>query len=335
MARAIWSGAISFGLVNVPVKAYTAVRDHKVHFHRIEKGTGARVRNQQVSEKSGKEVESGDVELGYELDKGTYVTFDPGEVDELRPQSTRSIDVSDFVPLVDIDPVFYEHTYWLAPDGEAGERAYGLLLAAMEDAQRVGIGTVVMRTKQYLTAIRPLDGALAMSTMRFADEVVDRDSIDAIPAKAPKVGAKEKKLAAQIVDALASDWDPDRYHDTFTEELRDLIERKSKGEEVVVEAPPEQKEGSNVVDLMAVLQASVDQARGKRSGSSRSTRASSSGSGSSSKGRSGTKKAVAKKASSKRSSSSTSKSSASKRSTKKAAKKAPAKKSASREKKSA
>jgi Ku protein len=178
MARAVWSGSISFGLVNVPVKAYSAVRDHSVHFHQLEKGTGARIRYRKVSDKSGKEVDADDIELGYELKKGTYVTVDPDELDELRPETTRTIDVSDFVALDEIDPVYYEHTYWLGPDGEGAERAYRLLLTAMEDQQRVGIGSVVMRNKQYLAAIRPLDGALAMSTMRFADEVVAQDDID-------------------------------------------------------------------------------------------------------------------------------------------------------------
>lgn len=263
MARAIWSGSISFGLVNVPVKAFTAVHDHKVHFHRLEKKTGARVRNQQISEKSGKAVERDDVELGYEVGKGRYVTFEQDEVTTLKPASTRTIDVADFVPLEDIDPVFYKSTYWLAPDGDAATKPYGLLLAAMIDQQRVGIGSVVMRTTQYLAAIRPFEGALAMSTMRFADEVLERSEIEQLPKKVAKPTAKELELATQIVDALAADWEPDRYHDTFTEELRDLIERKDEGEDVVVEEP-DQDEGAEIVDLMAALQASVDRTRAGR-----------------------------------------------------------------------
>jgi DNA end-binding protein Ku len=290
MARAIWSGTISFGLVNVPVKAFTAVRDHKVHFHRLEKESGARVRNQQVSEKTGEAVERDDVELGYEIAKGRYVTFEQGEVDDLKPASTRSIDVADFVPLEEIDPVFYEHTYWLAPDGDAAEKAYGLLLTAMTDQQRVGIGTVVMRTKQYLAAVRPFEGALALSTMRFADEVVPRSDIEQLPKKIEKPTAKERKLAVQIVDALAAEWDPERYHDTFTEELRDLIRRKDEGEEVVVE-DRDDEESAEVLDLMAALQASVDRnSKGRRrtKASGRTTSGSTSGA----------RKAGAKKASS-------------------------------------
>jgi DNA end-binding protein Ku len=181
MARAVWSGSISFGLVNVPVKAFTAVRDHEVHFHQLERKSGARIRYEKVSEKTGKEVPSENIELGYELARGTYVTVDPEEIDSLRPKSTRSIAVSDFVELGSIDPIYYERTYWLAPDGEASERAYRLLVAAMEDSGRAGIGMVVMRNKQYLAAVRPLDGALAVSTMRFADEVVPQSAIDQVP----------------------------------------------------------------------------------------------------------------------------------------------------------
>jgi DNA end-binding protein Ku len=170
-----------------------------------------------------------------------------------------------------VDPVYYEHTYWLAADGYAAATAYRLLLAAMEDAQRVGIGSVVMRNKQYLAAIRPLDGALAMSTMRCADEVVPQREISGIPSARAKTDAKQRRLASQIIDSLASDWQPDRYHDTFTEELRDLIERKAKGETVT--APPAAETPSaNVVDLMAALQASLDRGRPGRGRARRSPR---------------------------------------------------------------
>jgi len=263
MPRAIWSGSISFGLVNVPVKAFTASRDHAVHFHQLEKGTGARIRYEKVSDKSGKEVDADDIELGYELSSGRYVTVDPDELDELRPRTTRTIDVEDFVALDDIDPIYYTKTYWLAPDGDSAAHAYRLLLEAMEEQRRVGIGSVVIRRKQYLAALRPLDGALAMSTMRFADEVVDKAKIDAIPRRT-KADKKELRLATQIVDSLASDWDPTRYKDTYTDELRDLIERRSKGEKVTVEEGPAQ--GDNVIDLMQALEASVAAAKKARGG---------------------------------------------------------------------
>jgi DNA end-binding protein Ku len=266
MARPIWTGSISFGLVNVPVKAYTAVRDHDVHFHQLQKKTGSRIRNRKVAEKSGKEVEADDIEMGFEIEKGRYVTFSKDELNDLRPDSTRAIEVSDFVALDDVDPIYYERTYWLAPDGDAAKQAYQLLLAAMEDRERVGVGTVVMRNKQYLTAIRPLDGALALSTMRFADEVVPRSEIDEVPSRRSKPDAKAMKLATQIVDALAADWKPEQYHDTYAEELRDRIKAKDAGEEVVETEEP--KKDAEVLDLMEALQASVEASKANRSGKS-------------------------------------------------------------------
>jgi DNA end-binding protein Ku len=259
MARSIWSGTISFGLVNVPVKAFSAVRDHDVHFHQLEKDTGARIRNRKVSEKSGKEVDTDDIELGFEVGRGRYVSFDPDELKELKPESTKAIEVTDFVALDEIDPIYYERTYWLVPDGEQSRKAHQLLLAAMEERQRVAIGTVVMRNKQYLTAIRPLEGALAMSTMRFADEVVPRSEIEGMPRRS-KPDAKTLRMATQLLDSLAADWDPARYHDTYTEELRQRIEAKRKGKKLVDEAPPPERR-AEVVDLMAALEASVEAAK--------------------------------------------------------------------------
>jgi DNA end-binding protein Ku len=258
--RSIWTGTISFGLVNVPVRAYTAVRDHDVHFHQLDSRSGARVRNKRVSEKTGREVEADQIELGFEIRKGRYVTFDKDEVEDLKPASTRSVDITDFVALAEVDPIFYDRTYWLGPDGDEAKHAYGLLLAAMEDRQRVAIGTVVMRNRQRLAAIRPLDGALAMSTMRFADEVVDRADVEGVPDRRTKPSPKELELAVQIIDALASEWDPEQYHDTFTEDLKERILAKDRGDEVVEEegAPPK---SADVVDLMAALEASVSRAK--------------------------------------------------------------------------
>ena len=262
--RGVWTGSISFGLVSVGVKALTAVHDHDVHFHQLERGTGARVGNQKVSKESGEPVDSDDIEMGYEVSTGRYVTFERSEIDDLRPESTRNIEVTDFVDLAEIDPVYYQRTYWLAPTDEGAEHAYRLLAAAMEESQQVGIGTVVMRNKQYLAAIRPLQGALAMSTMRFADEVVDITDIDEIPTGSTKASDKELALATQIIDGLSAEWDPTRYHDTFTDELKELIEARDRGDEVVQE-PEGDQEDAEVLDLMAALQASVDEASSRRS----------------------------------------------------------------------
>ena len=256
MPRPIWSGAISFGLVNVPVKAYSAVHDHTVHFHQLDKRSGARIQYQKVSAKTGRHVDNDDIEKGFEVSKGKYVVVDEDEFEALRPESTRSIDITDFVELESVDPIYYENTYWLGTSGESA-RAYRLLLTAMEGAQRVGIGSVVMRNKQYLAAIRPLDGALAMSTMRFADEIVPKSEIPDVPSARAKPDAKEVRLASQIIESLVSEWDPRRYHDTYAEEMRNLIDRKAKGKKIEAPAPEPEKK-AEVIDLMAALQASLE-----------------------------------------------------------------------------
>jgi DNA end-binding protein Ku len=266
MPRPIWSGSISFGLVNVPVKAMSAVRDHDVHFHQLDKKSGARIRNRKVSEKTGREVKPNDIEMGFEVSDGHYVTFDPDDLDKLRPASTRTIEVTDFVSLDEIDPIYYERTYWLAPDKSA-VKPYQLLLAAMEERNRAAIGTVVMRNKQYLAAIRPLDAVLAMSTMRFADEVVPRAEAG-VPKARAKPDAKTLRMATQLVDALASDWDPARYHDTYTEDLRRRIKAKGKGKEL--ETPEPETQDAEVVDLFEALQNSLDKTRGRSKGRARS-----------------------------------------------------------------
>jgi DNA end-binding protein Ku len=231
-----------------------------VHFHQLDKKSGARIRYKKVSEKSGREVDDDQIEMGFEISDGRYVTFAKDELADLRPKSTRAIEVAAFVPLEEVDPIYYERTYWLAPDGDAANRAYQLLLAAMEDRDRVAVGTVAMRNKQYLTAIRPLDGVLAMSTMRFADEVVPRRDIDELPARRSKPTAKELRMALQLLDSLESDWDPKQYKDTYVEELRARIEAKDAGEEVVAEEPEERQ--ADVIDLSEALQRSLDEARG-------------------------------------------------------------------------
>jgi DNA end-binding protein Ku len=260
MARSLWTGSINFGLVNVPVKAFTAVRDHDVHFHQLDKKSGARIRYRKVSEETGKEVDSDDIALGYEIKSGKFVTFDEKEIDALRPASNKLIDVSDFVALEEIDPIYYENTYWLVPDGEGAKKSYGLLLAAMEEEERVGVGTVVLRDRQHLAAVRPLDGALAMSTMRFADEIVKRSEIEGMPRRS-KPDLKALRMAKQLIEGLSSEWDPTKYRDTYTESLRKRIAAKNSGKEIVETA--EKPEG-RVLDLMAALEASVDAAKKRR-----------------------------------------------------------------------
>jgi DNA end-binding protein Ku len=260
MARAIWSGSISFGLVNVPVKVYAAVKQQDLSFHQFEEDTNARIRYKKVSEKTGKEVPADRIAKGYELSKGHYVMLDPEELESFAPRATRTIDIEDFVSLEEIDPIYYDHTYYLSPEeGEGAERAYSLLLQAMEKQKKVAIGLVVMRGKQYLAAIRPYaEGALALSTMLFHDEVLAITDIEGLPVKKSGVSDREVKMAAQIVESLTRDWDPERYHDTYREQVLEYIEKKAAGEEVVIEEEPERPAA---VDLMAALEASLAAAK--------------------------------------------------------------------------
>ena len=265
MARAIWSGSVSFGLVNVPVKLYSAVHQQDIHFSQFDKN-GNHIRYKRVSEKTGKEVDYGDIVKGYEVKKGQFVMVDPDELAAYKPESTKTVDISDFVALDEIDPIYYENTYYLSPDGKAAAKPYNLLLEAMDKQQKVAIGKVVLRTKQYLAAIRPVDGVLALSTMLFADEVVPASEVDGASGKDSSVSKREVDMAAQIIDSLTSDWDPSRYHDTYREQVLELLKKKAKGEEIVVDED-ETDEGGQVLDLMAALEASLKEA--KKGGSSR------------------------------------------------------------------
>src|SRR3954464_5445459 len=230
MARAIWSGTISFGLVNVPVKLYSAVHSKDLQFHQFDP-KGNRIQYKRVSEKSGREVDYSDIVKGYEVKKGQYVMVDPDELAAYKPESTKTIDISDFVDLDEIDPIYYENTYYLAPDGKGADKAYNLLLESMEKQGKAAVGKVVIRTKQYLSAIRPLDGVLALSTMRFADEVVPASEVDGATGKDASVSKREVDMASQIIDSLTTEWDPSRYHDTYREQVLELLKKKAKGEE--------------------------------------------------------------------------------------------------------
>ena len=266
MARAIWSGSISFGLVNVPVKLYSAVHQQDIHFSQFDK-SGNHIRYKRVSEKTGKEVDYADIVKGYEAKKGQWVMVDPDELAAYKPEATKSVDISDFVALEDIDPIYYENTYYLAADGKAAAKPYNLLLEAMEKQGKVAIGKVVLRTKQYLAAIRPLEGVLALSTMLFADEVVPASEVDGANSKDASVSKREVDMAAQIIDSLTAEWDPTKYHDTYREEVLKLLKKKAEGKEIVVEEEAPDEDGQ-VLDLMAALEASLAEAK---KGGSRTT----------------------------------------------------------------
>jgi DNA end-binding protein Ku len=271
MPRSIWSGAISFGLVNVPIKLYSAVSKKTVRFHQLHGDTGTRIQQRRVDPSTGEEVAYDDIVKGYEIGKDRYVVITPDELDSLDPEKTRTIEIEDFVEESEIDPIYYDHPYYLAP-ATGAEKPYRLLLDAMAQAGRVAIARVVIRNKEQLVAIRPAGDVLTMSTMNFADEVVSPDSIDEIAsdedgkAKATK---RELDMAEQLIDSLTSDFDPDKYHDTYRERVLDLIERKAAGEEIAV--APEAPEPAPVPDLMAALEASLQEAKGKERPSKRKT----------------------------------------------------------------
>src|SRR6478609_7829619 len=271
MPRSIWSGAISFGLVNVPVKLYSAVSRKTVRFNQLNGKTGNRIQQKRVDPETGDEVAFDDIVKGFELTKDRYVVLTPDELDALDPERTRTIDIEDFVSLEEIDPVFYDHPYWLVPDKGAA-KAYGLLLEAMRDAGKVAIARVVLRSKEQLVAIRPAGAGLMMETMIFADEVVPPEEIEDLPEeKELKVSDRELKMARQLIDSLTSEWEPEQYHDEYREKVLDLIERKAQGEEIAVQ--PEAPKPARVPDLMAALEASLAAVKddGKGNGDAKKT----------------------------------------------------------------
>src|SRR5690348_21555 len=220
MARSIWSGAISFGLVNVPVKLFSAVSRKTVRFHQLNGETGNRIQQKRVDPETGEEVTYEQIVKGYELTRDRYVVINPDELDALDPEKTRTIDIEDFVDLDDIDPVYYDHPYYLVPDTGAN-KAYGLLLNAMRESGKVAIARVVLRSKEQLVAIRPGAGdVLMMETMIFADEVVPPEDLDGLPeAQELKASDRELKMAQQLIDSLSSEFDPAKYHDEYREKV--------------------------------------------------------------------------------------------------------------------
>jgi DNA end-binding protein Ku len=256
MPRAIWSGAISFGLVNIPVKLYSAVSRKTVRFHQIDADSGQRIRQQRVNPASGDEIPYDQIVKGYEISPDKYVTITPEELEAIQPQKTRTIDIEEFVDLEQIDPIYYDHPYYLAPDKGAA-KAYKLLMDAMEEADKVAIARVVIRSKENLVALRAYGGAITMETMLFPDEVTQPESIEELSAVDGDVKTTKRELdmAKQLIESLSADFDPSGYRDEYRERVLDLIERKAAGETITIEEPvAEQKE---VPDLMAALEASI------------------------------------------------------------------------------
>lgn len=263
MPRAIWSGAISFGLVSIPVKLYSAVSRKSVRFNQLDGRTNARIKQKRVSALDGEEVPYDEIVKGYEVMKDQYVVVTDEELASLSPKASRTIDISDFVQQDEIDPIFYESAYFLVPD-ELARKSYVLLAQAMEESGRVAMATFVMRTKQYLAAVRPVDGRLMLSTMIYADEAVDATEIPGLEDLDDiEVTEAEAAMANQLIESLSNDFQPDRYEDTFRVQMLDLVEKKAAGELTTVEVPAGADEGA-VVDLLAALEASVNAAKKAR-----------------------------------------------------------------------
>jgi DNA end-binding protein Ku len=268
MPRSIWSGAISFGLVNVPVKLFSAVSRKTVRFHQLNSDTGHRIAQKRVDSVTDEEVPYEKIVKGFELTKERYVVVTPEELDSIAPEKTRAIDIEDFVDLEDIDPIFYDHPYYLVPDKGAA-KAYALLLEAMRESGKVAIARVVLRSKEQLVAIRPAGNVLTMETMIFHDEVVPADDLDEVPeAKDLKTSDRELTMAQQLINSLSSDFEPSKYHDEYREKVLELIERKADGEEIAIQ--PQEEEPEKVPDLMAALEASLAAVKDPEAGKSKS-----------------------------------------------------------------
>jgi DNA end-binding protein Ku len=285
----MWTGTISFGLVTVPVKLYSAVDRKTVRFHQLSGKSGVRVTQKRVDPSTGEEVAYADLVKGYELAPDRYVVIEPGELEALEPKKTKTIEIEEFVDLSQIDPVYYDHPYYLAP-GPGGSKPYRLLLEAMRATNKVAIARVVIRSKEQLVAIRPMGDALGMATMLFADEVLAPDRLDEIEeAAAVKTTKRELDIAKQLVDSLAGEFEPDSFRDTHREQVLELIERKAQGKAIAVQPAPEEV-AAPAPDLMSALKASLDAVRAREGAD---------GAAAGGKPRKAAKKAAAKKAAAK------------------------------------
>ena len=261
MPRPVWTGTVSFGLVAIPVKLYHAVRKQSVSFNQLDDRTMARIRYKKVSALDGDEVPDDHIVKGYEVSKDRYVVVDPDELEPFIPAATKTVDLEEFVDLEDIDPVYFDSAYYVAPG--ANPKPYVLLARAMEEAGKVAIGRFVMRNKQYTAAIRAEEGRLVMSTLAYADEVIDPAVIEELQGLDEiEVTSKEVAMAESLVDSLTAAFEPAKYRDEYREQVLDLIQIKASGEEFTL--PEEAVEKPKVIDLMAALEASVKAAKDAR-----------------------------------------------------------------------
>ncbi len=265
MARAIWSGTISFGLLNVPVRLFSAVARRNIALREIRDSDSARIKHRRVAEGTDEEVPYENIVKAYELTPGQYVPLSKDEMSALAPEKTRAIDVQDFVDIEEIDPMYFDSPYYLGP-ADGAEKAYSLLAAAMESSGKAAISRFVFRNKEHLAAIRASDGVLTLTTMRFHDEVVPPSELDdALPDKKPKVAKREQQMAEQLIDSLSTEFEPGAYKDEYREQLLALIEQKAEGKEIVA-AEAEAPKATKAPDLMAALEESIAAVKEKGSG---------------------------------------------------------------------
>lgn len=280
MPRPMWTGSLSFGLVNVPVQVVGATRDMDVRFHQVrhaeDGGTPERIELRRVAE-DGEEVPWSKIAKGWELEDGRMLVLTQKDLDAAAPAKTKTIDIEQFVPLEDIDPIMFDHPYWLLPagEGEGAARAYSLLLEVMKEAGQVGIGRIVMRAKEQLVALREQDGLLSLTTMKFAEDLRDPADTGAIPGgEASEPSAREVKDAASLIEEMTEDWDPERYEDTHRARLLALVEQKRKeGTVDLPELESEPKPQKAPADLMAALEESLARARGSKAPRAKPSRA--------------------------------------------------------------
>ncbi|APU44710.1 Ku protein [Streptomyces sp. TN58] len=262
MARPVWTGVLSFGLVSVPIGIYTATDSHTIHFHQLQRGTSDRIRNRRVNERTGEEVDLDDIVKGYDTGE-EYVLVEPAELDDIAPGRSKTLEISGFVDLAEIDPIFFDRTYYVGPKGKEYSKVYALLEKALAKAERAGVATFVMRGREYLVALKAEDGILTLHTLHWADEIRDpREEVPDLPAASGRGtgSSREMKMAEQLITALGMRWDPEEFRDTYQDKVSALIKAKGAGE--TVEKAEAAAEATNVVDLTEALRASVERARG-------------------------------------------------------------------------
>jgi len=268
MARAIWKGSISFGLVNIPIALYPATRREELKFRLLRKSDLSPVNYKRVAEKDGREVSWDQIVKGYEYEKGKYVVLKDEDFQRVDLEATQTVDIKDFVDQGEIDPMFFYKPYYLEPQ-KGGDKAYALLRDSLKDTNRVGVAKVVIKTRQYLAGVKPEDGVLVLELMHFADELADAEKLH-LPKKM-EVGKREMNMAKSLIDSMTSKWEPKKYKDDYREALMEVIEEKVEaGGKEIEEKPRKAPKPTKVIDLVSVLQKSLEQTGGKKKTKSRS-----------------------------------------------------------------